>query len=105
MSLIIWCFGGQESRSAILGALKVLTEIIATSTRAGGGTVDGGWWYGGHHFGAIGAYTCTSAGLLIVRQFVSAVHLCTSSDHQTSIICYYGELWTGKNDRVKNNHQ
>ena len=99
MCIIIWCFEGQESRSAILGALKVLTEIIAMSTQRRW------WWYGGHNFGAIGAYTCTSGGLLIVHQFVSSLHLCTSTVHQASIICYYGELWPGKNDRVKNNHQ
>ena len=81
-----------------MGALKVLTEIIAMSTRVGDGMV-------ATIFGAIGAYTCTSAGLLIAQQFVSPLHLCTSAIHQTSIICYYGELWTGKNDWVKNNHQ
>ena len=90
----IYRFEGQESRSAILGALKVLTEIIATGTRRR--------WYSGRNFGAIGAYTCTSGKVLIEQQFVH--HLCIYVQPvftQTSIICHYGEVCLGKNDRVK----
>ena len=87
MSLIIWYFGGQESRSAILGALKVLTEIIAISTHRRG------WcWYGGTilvQLGTVGTFLVQLVHtlvhllqLLIVPQFVSSLHLCTSAVHE-----------------------
>ena len=65
--------------------------------------------YTGRNFGAISAYTLVHLlHLLIVQQYhVSSLSLCMgSSVDQSSIICYYGELWTAaRNDRVKNNHQ